>query len=108
MNYLNYERQIVEKYSVELTGWPIHGPICNPGKLDSADLAILRRALVDEVCKWRKLTEEEAKDRETSNQQRAACGEPVYGPDQKKCCQNVHVIDNDMQVDNHVIDENTD
>ena len=108
MNYLNYKWKIVEKYSVELTSWPIHGPICNPGKLDSADIAILRRALLDKVCKWRILTQEEAKDREKRNQQRAARGEQVYGPDRKKHCQNAHVIDDDMQVDDHVVNENTD
>jgi hypothetical protein len=108
MNYLNYEKKIVEKHSVELTGWPVHGPIHNPGKLDRDDIAILRRALVDKVCKWRKLTQEEAKDRKKSNQQRAACGEEVYGPDWKQRCQKAHVIDNDMQVDDHVVDENID
>jgi len=106
MNYLNYKQKIVEKYSIKLTGWPIHGPICSPGKLDSDDIAILRRALVDKVCKWRKLTQEEAKDWQKSNQQQATCGKQVYRPDWKLHCPKVHVINNDMQVDGHVINEN--
>jgi len=59
MNYSNYKQKIVEKYGIELTGWPIHGDICNPGKLNTDDNIILLKALVDGKCKWRKLRQVE-------------------------------------------------
>ena len=36
------------------------------------------------------------------------CGEDVYGPDQKQHGRKAHVINNDMQIDDHVVDENID
>jgi hypothetical protein len=33
MNYNNYEVRIVEKYGVELVGWPCERGICNPGSV---------------------------------------------------------------------------
>ena len=108
MNYVNYELKIVQKFGIELTGWPVHGPIRNPGFLDSDDMAILKRALDNKECKWRTFTQQEAQDREKSNRQRAANGEPVYGPARKNGTQKEHVIVNDMQVDDHVVDGNTD
>jgi hypothetical protein len=107
MNYANYERSIVEKYGVELTGWPIHGHIRNPGELSSDDNAILKDALVHRRCKWRRLTPAEVSARKDSNKQREANGETVYGPTRKSCTRKACVIDNEMQVDDHFIDENT-
>ncbi len=107
MNYLNYEWQIVEKYGVELTGWPIHGCIRNPGELSSDDNAILKDTLDHGRCKWRRLTEEEVSARKHSNKEQKANGETVYGPTRKSCGQKAHVVDSDMQVDDHIIDENT-
>jgi len=107
MNYANYERAIVEKYGVELTGWPIHGHIRNPGELSSNDNIILRDALDHGRCKWRRFTPAEALARKDSNKQRAANGEPVYGPTRKSRTQKAHVIDSEMQVDDCVIDNNT-
>jgi hypothetical protein len=107
MNYVNYEQQIAEKYGVKLTGWPIHSPICNPGQLSSDDTAILKDALDHGMCKWRQLTPEEVLAWKDSNKQWAANGEPVYGPPRKPRSQKAHVIDSEMQVDDHVINENT-
>jgi hypothetical protein len=107
MNYRNYERQIVEKYGVALTGWPIHGYIRNPGELTRDDTTILLNALTDDKCKWRKYTEAEVSYRKLSNKQRVANGEPVYGPDRRGRTRKVHVIDSEMQVDDHVVNENT-
>jgi len=92
MNYLNYEREVVEKYGVELTGWPVHGCIRNPGKLSSNDTIILLNALTADNCKWRRFTEAEGSDRKLSNKQRAANGELVYGPDRKARTRKAHVI----------------
>jgi hypothetical protein len=84
MNYKNYERMIVEKYGVELSGWPICGRICNPGTLSSVNTVILKAALANGQCKWIILTEEEADARVQSNQERAESGESVYGPLRKQ------------------------
>ncbi len=107
MNYLNYEWQIVKKYGVELTGWPIHGHICNPGDLSSDDTAILKDTLDHGRCKWRRLTLGEVLAWKDSNKQWEANGETVYRPPRKPCSQKAHVIDSKMQVDDHVIDKNT-
>jgi len=106
MNYVNYERQIIEKYNVELTSWLIHGPICNPGKLGSHNIAILRDALAHGTCKWRKLTQEVSAQKD-SNKQWDMNGEKVYRPLRKPHGQKAHVIDNEMQVDDHVINKST-
>ena len=106
MNYVNYEWQIIEKYNVKLTGWPIHGPICNPSELGSHNIAILRDALAHGTCKWRKLTQEVSAQKD-SNKQWDVNGEKVYGPLQKPRSQKAHVIDNEMQVDDYVVDKNT-
>jgi hypothetical protein len=107
MNYVNYKRQLAEKYGVKLTGWPIHSPIRNPSELSSNDTAILKDALDHGRCKWRQLTPEAVLARKDSNKQQEANGEPVYGPPRKLRGRKAHVIDSEMQIDDHVIDKNT-
>ncbi len=84
MNYAHCEASIVESYGVALTGWPIAGPIRNPGELDSKDIITLRRALLEKKCKWIILTQEQRAERKASNALRVADGEQVYGPPRKK------------------------
>jgi hypothetical protein len=53
MNYMNYETAIVEKYKVELVGWPPHIPFANPSTLGTMDaVRSLRSALQVGECKW--------------------------------------------------------
>ena len=99
MNYKNYEKRIVEEYSVELTGWPLLVRICNPGELSSHNTAILKNVLVNDQCKWEILTPEEVTARMLSNKQREANGELVYGPSRKPHTQKVCVIDSEIQGD---------
>ena len=107
MNYSSYQEKIVEKYGVKLTGWPIHGHIRNPGQLSTDDNIILLKALVDGKCKWRKLTQGEVSARKLSNKQLDMNGGTVDEPPQQPHTQQLRVVDSEMQVDDHVVDENT-
>ena len=78
MNYDNYERSIVERYGVELAGWPV-GKIRSPGALGGRDnLTALYDALVAGSCHWRLLSLEELEQRIITNKARAKGGEKVY------------------------------
>ena len=88
MNYENYEHQIVECLGVALIGWPLHGNICQPGRLAIDDATVLRNALDSEDCKWVILTHQQLASRKASNLQRQANGEAIYGPPRKKRAQN--------------------
>lgn len=76
MNYLNYERSIVEKHAVALIGWPEELlPVRNPGCIGSREaVALLRNALVDKDCRWIRLTNEQRENRIKDNQARQARG----------------------------------
>ena len=89
MNYDNYKRKIIEKFGVELIGWPhdlLH--ICNPGQLGGRDqVQELLIALVTKVCHWKKLSEEDRKRRVFLNSECHARGEQVYKPRKKRTFQ---------------------
>lgn len=84
MNYINYERSIVEHCGVALVGWPLPGPVCNPSKVGGrAEVQKLLSALQrehhhSESCHWVVLTDEELVQRMTENRARHARGEAVY------------------------------
>jgi hypothetical protein len=107
MNYIHYEDKIVEDLEVELIGWPLPGPICNPGTLRSHDAVILRDVLADNRCKWIELTKQQVADRKARNAERVANGEQVYGPPRKKRSRKDSAVDgenngddnNDMEMD---------
>jgi hypothetical protein len=81
MNYRNYEGKIVEKYGVELKGWPIGSGICNPGTLGGRpQLEKLLSALESGQCNWVVLSDDELEERKRHNQAREDCGEQVYCP----------------------------
>ncbi|KAI5981259.1 hypothetical protein EDD15DRAFT_2379892 [Pisolithus albus] len=81
MNYTNYERRIVERYGVMLTGWPFSGTVRNPSKIGGrAEVEKLLDALNSEACKWVRLTDEELRARVIHNKERQARGEAVYHP----------------------------
>jgi len=82
MNYRNYEGKIVERYGVELKGWPTgtgKSGICNPAALGGrAQLEKLLAALESGRCHWVVLTEDELEERKEKNQAREERGEQVY------------------------------
>jgi hypothetical protein len=81
MNYTNYELQIVERYSIALTGWPVSGHVRNPSKIGGRqEVEKLLNALQSETCKWVRLTKEQLTARIAQNKARQAAGEKVYQP----------------------------
>lgn len=84
MNYNNYERSIVERYGVALSGWPVSGGVRNPGKVRAMQINKLLEALQSEKCKWVMLTAEELKARIADNKARQARGENVYKARRRK------------------------
>ena len=89
MNYDNYEHKIVERFAVELIGWPDDLlPICNPGQLGGRDrVQKLFVALTTNVCHWKKLSEQDRQRRIELNTERYARGEHVYKPSKKHTLQ---------------------
>ena len=89
MNYDNYERKIVERFAVELIGWPDDLlPIRNPGQLGGRDrVQKLFVALTTNVCHWKKLSEQDRQRRIELNTERHARGEQVYKPSKKHTLQ---------------------
>ena len=82
MNYRNYEGKIVERYGVELKGWPNSKPgICNPATLGRRpQLERLLAALESGDCHWVVLNDDELEERKKENQAREDRGEQVYLP----------------------------
>ncbi|THG93253.1 hypothetical protein EW026_g7939 [Hermanssonia centrifuga] len=76
MNYDNYEGKIVERYGVELVGFPC--TLTNPANLGRTDLEKAIAAFDTGTCYWRKLSKCELEVRIKSNQGRQAAGEQVY------------------------------
>ncbi|TFK61888.1 hypothetical protein BDN72DRAFT_863267 [Pluteus cervinus] len=78
MNYDNYERRIVETYSIALVGWPFDR-ITNPGSINAqAEVALLACALDAKKCKWVKLSPKELSARKKKNQARQVRHGDVY------------------------------
>lgn len=86
MNYENYERAIVEAYSIELKNFP-GGHIKQPGALPRQQLQALVAALQDNnpytACHWAPLSETALRARIDRNHQREEQGERVYVPRKK-------------------------
>ena len=82
MNYHNYEGKIVEKYGVELKGWPSSkSGVCNPATLGGCQqLEILLAALESGQCHWVVLTEDELEERKRLNWAQEERREQVYRP----------------------------
>jgi hypothetical protein len=84
MNYENYERKIVETYSIALETFPL-GTVVNPGKIGRReDLVRLLDSLMDGSCEWVKLTDTELTERVKKNIERQARGEKVYKPRKRR------------------------
>lgn len=59
MNYVNYDKEIVVKYGVHLTGWT-HDKFENPGNIKTGlGLNMLLSALAHGLCYWQTLSMEE-------------------------------------------------
>ncbi|KAI0040593.1 hypothetical protein FA95DRAFT_1611683 [Auriscalpium vulgare] len=80
MNYRNYEGKVVEEHKIELRGWPLPGPVQNPGSLKRQELTTLLRALENQTCRWEKMTDVELAARIQHNHERLTRGEEVYIP----------------------------
>ncbi|KAI0245902.1 hypothetical protein BJV78DRAFT_1158297 [Lactifluus subvellereus] len=70
MNYHNYQLKIVEKYGIELQGWPTSiCEVCNPSNVGTqAHLDQLSRVLESGACGWVVLSKEELLERKKKNQ----------------------------------------
>ncbi len=85
MNYDNYEAKIVEKYGVELVGWPC-AKMANPGSIGSDNVFKLLAALEGpdtRTCYWKRLTPAQLDARKQRNAERVRNGETVYKPRKK-------------------------
>lgn len=91
MNYNNYEHSIVERYGVELVGWPSDLlPIRNPSTIGGRErVQCLLDALDAHPCCWVELSPEELVARISSNQARQANGECVYKPRKKRAAKSL-------------------
>jgi hypothetical protein len=59
MNYVNYDKEIVERYKVKLVGWT-YERFVNPSHIGTVtDICKLRDALKSGECKWVKLNQHE-------------------------------------------------
>lgn len=77
MSYARYQTDIVEKYSVELIGWPARLlPLKTPSEIRVlADLKLLRNALIEGSCRWVHLSRPDIQNRIDEHQRRAESGE---------------------------------
>lgn len=81
MNYDNYERAIVETFSVELKHFP-GGQVKQPGTLTRPQLQALVIALEDNnpytACHWAPISETALRARIARNRERQEQGENIY------------------------------
>lgn len=78
MNYVNYEKVIIQKHHVKLAGWPKNVKFVTPANLSSVDdVRTLRHALKSNECHWVQLSEAEVKENMDSIAKREAAGEQV-------------------------------
>jgi len=63
MNYVNYKTSIVQKYHVQLLGWPSDIPFVNPHQLTTIAAArTLLNALTVSTCKWVAMSKRQRQD----------------------------------------------
>jgi len=75
MNYVNYEKSIMQKYHVKLVGWPDDVKFINPASLTNIDdLRKLRQVLRTQACHWVKLSDREVRQHTESIKQREVSG----------------------------------
>ena len=75
MNYVNYEKSVMQKFHVKLVGWPDDVKFINPASLTNVDdLRKLRHALRTQACHWVKLSDREVRQHTESIEQREISG----------------------------------
>lgn len=75
MNYVNYEKSIIQKYHIKLVGWPEDVNFINPASLTNVDdLRKLRQALRTQACLWVKFSDREVRQHTKSIKQREVSG----------------------------------
>ncbi|KAF8346292.1 hypothetical protein F5887DRAFT_1182188, partial [Amanita rubescens] len=78
MNYVNYEKVIIQKHHVKLVGWPKNVKFVTPANLSRVDeVRTLRHALKSNECHWVQLSEAEVEENMASIAEREAAGEQV-------------------------------
>ena len=78
MHYTHYEEEIVQRYGIELEGWP-YEKLTNPSNLSSSlpPLHVLHDAIIGGTCKFVKLTVAEKKKREAAYVAKIKSGDVV-------------------------------
>lgn len=84
MEYVRYEKMIVEKHGILIAGWT-YDAFVNPSEFRKvADVEELYNAIVEGTCKAKKMSDCEWKARKASNRARFTAGELIYGPPPQK------------------------
>jgi hypothetical protein len=78
MNYVNYDKSIVQSHHVKIVGWPESVPFITPSNMTRCDDARnLLHALRSNTCHWVRLSRTEVNEHMDSICQREAAGETV-------------------------------
>ena len=78
MNYLNYNKSIIQKHHVKLVGWPKNIKFITPANLSSVDeVRALIHALKSEECRWVSLSTADVEEHMASIVACEAAGEQI-------------------------------
>ncbi|KAF8492146.1 hypothetical protein JB92DRAFT_3128097 [Gautieria morchelliformis] len=81
MEYVQFERLLVEAHGIDLVGWPKDILFANPSKITRiADLNKVHAALSEGTCHWVRLTQEEQDTRKAGNLRRLNAGTILMCP----------------------------
>ncbi|PBK96122.1 hypothetical protein ARMGADRAFT_924832, partial [Armillaria gallica] len=88
MSYSQYQTDIIEKYSVEIIGWPVRiAPMQSPSEIQTlADLKLLCNALVEGSCQWPEVQQHINKDHQCRESGEAAGQKRKTQSDKGKKC----------------------
>ncbi|KII92206.1 hypothetical protein PLICRDRAFT_27424 [Plicaturopsis crispa FD-325 SS-3] len=85
MCYRNYEKDIVEKYSVRIIGWPKDVKFVSPSAIGAVgDIRKLRDAWKSGACHWEKMTKGQLASHLADLEERRDRGETVEKPPRKQ------------------------
>jgi hypothetical protein len=115
MNYVNYDKSIVQAHHVKLTGWPGSVPFIPPSNITRRDdVQTLLHALRTKKCYWVNLSKREVDEHMESIYQREAAGGTVgckrkeradKGKKRKRRCRDNRDGGEDSNIDDDDIDE---
>ena len=78
MNYVNYEKAVIQKHHVKLVGWPKNVKFVTPANLSCVDeVRALKHALKSNECHWVRLSGSDVEEHMSSIAEREAAGEHV-------------------------------